>query len=215
MKRCTNPKCKNPLKPESEFYHNKSRSDGLSEWCKECQREYNAKRKQLRRDRYLEREYGILDIEMISKSQDDKCLICNEIKILIPDHNHTTGRFRALLCDFCNTKVGLHENYSVKEYLDKPEWKFLVVWLNSRNQRDSYLRCTYYICLDDYEMMEKTQNKVCGICFKICATGRNLCVDHDHQTLRVRGLLCVSCNQKLGRDDNHDILEYLNHFNNN
>ena len=64
---------------------------------------------------------------------------------------------------------------------------------------------------------------VCEICGKaetaITYTGNTnrtkpnkLCIDHDHNTKTFRGLLCVSCNSKLGWYQNHkeQIEQYLN-----
>ena len=48
-------------------------------------------------------------------------------------------------------------------------------------------------------MYEKQQGK-CAICgtMKPGKRAKHLCVDHDHETDKVRALLCVSCNNKLG-----------------
>lgn len=64
---------------------------------------------------------------------------------------------------------------------------------------------------------------VCEICGKaehaITFTGNTnrtkpnkLCVDHDHNTKQFRGLLCVSCNSKLGwyQNNKEAIEKYLN-----
>jgi hypothetical protein len=57
----------------------------------------------------------------------------------------------------------------------------------------------YNMTLDDYDAMLKTQNNQCVICGKTPEeNGKRLCVDHDHETGAVRGLLCDKCNTGLG-----------------
>jgi hypothetical protein len=56
----------------------------------------------------------------------------------------------------------------------------------------------YGITTDDYLVMLEAQNGVCVICQREDALGTRLCVDHCHETGRVRGLLCRKCNQTLG-----------------
>jgi Autographiviridae endonuclease VII len=71
----------------------------------------------------------------------------------------------------------------------------------------------YGITDDQFQEMAKTGCEACG-------TYENLCVDHDHITNEVRGILCAKCNQSLGLlgEDVSRILrlaEYLerkNHF---
>lgn len=80
-------------------------------------------------------------------------------------------------------------------------------WLrkNTRRQRSLVLQRRYGITLEDYEQMLKAQEGVCKICLEresaLSSKGdvRRLCVDHDHQTGRVRGLLCVRCNAAIAR----------------
>lgn len=43
------------------------------------------------------------------------------------------------------------------------------------------------------------QGGVCAICGRRPREGTHLHVDHDHETGRVRGLLCFSCNVAVGQ----------------
>lgn len=48
----------------------------------------------------------------------------------------------------------------------------------------------------------------CPLCSKKFGRGRPVCIDHDHKTFEVRGLLCWSCNGELGTlNDNLSWLE--------
>jgi len=66
------------------------------------------------------------------------------------------------------------------------------------NQRRSWLRIKYGITLEEYDLMFESQGGVCDICSKP-NDGKELCVDHDHTTLQVRGLLCTPCNKAIGQ----------------
>jgi Autographiviridae endonuclease VII len=57
-----------------------------------------------------------------------------------------------------------------------------------------------------YLEMFKDQGGVCAICLRD-NNNKRLCVDHDHRTGRIRGLLCNKCNGVLGYlDDNATLL---------
>ena len=57
------------------------------------------------------------------------------------------------------------------------------------------LKINYNITLEEQELMKIQQEKKC----KICSRVEPLCVDHCHTTLKVRGLLCHSCNLGIGK----------------
>lgn len=59
------------------------------------------------------------------------------------------------------------------------------------------VQVTYGLQPGEYQMMLDRQDGGCAICGKKPVTMR-LAVDHDHQTGRVRGLLCLRCNRALG-----------------
>jgi hypothetical protein len=55
----------------------------------------------------------------------------------------------------------------------------------------------YNISLEDYNKMYEEQNGKCYLCEKDIA-GREVKVDHNHKTGKVRKLLCHNCNTSLG-----------------
>lgn len=64
-----------------------------------------------------------------------------------------------------------------------------------------------------YRLKEKQEGR-CAICDETPAPARELDVDHDHTTNRVRGLLCRRCNLLLGLVDRVSIervIGYLAH----
>ena len=56
------------------------------------------------------------------------------------------------------------------------------------------LKSLYGLTKDQHRKMIEDQNGGC----KICGSGDRLVVDHDHETQKVRGILCNSCNRGLG-----------------
>jgi hypothetical protein len=68
------------------------------------------------------------------------------------------------------------------------------------------LKRKYGLTVDAFYSMIVEQKGRCLICNEIML-GRNLCVDHNHVTGKIRGLLCNHCNRMLGcAKDNSDIL---------
>lgn len=66
----------------------------------------------------------------------------------------------------------------------------------------------------DFDSMLESQGGACAICRTKEPGGRNWCVDHCHDSGKVRGILCLECNAGLGKfKDNPDFLrraiEYL------
>lgn len=63
-------------------------------------------------------------------------------------------------------------------------------------ERRQHLKHTYGLTLEDFDAMVEQQGGRCAICHRV--PPYRLCVDHDHEDGRVRGLLCVRCNSALG-----------------
>ena len=60
------------------------------------------------------------------------------------------------------------------------------------------LKYTYGITQEQYEELLAEQGGCCAICGKTPEEeGRNLSVDHDHETGEIYGILCTVCNKIL------------------
>jgi hypothetical protein len=70
--------------------------------------------------------------------------------------------------------------------------------------KEVYYRSKYGLSLDDVMKMEHSQGGRCAICqtpFEMADVRHRSgarCVDHDHDTGKVRGLICHHCNTGLG-----------------
>lgn len=72
----------------------------------------------------------------------------------------------------------------------------------------------YKISKEDFMSLAERQGNMCAVC-KVDATGleHRLCVDHDHYTNEIRGLLCHDCNTATGWiHDRPEVAEQLAHY---
>jgi len=66
----------------------------------------------------------------------------------------------------------------------------------------------YGITPEDYDHLYRQQGGVCAICKVVPPLGKPLQVDHDHETKKVRGLVCHGCNLIIGHaKDNTERLD--------
>lgn len=107
MKVCI--KCKNEL-PDDQFHKRtyKTGNVGLQSSCKTCSSKQRAK--YYKPHDAARRKFKLSDEEytaLIEKSQ-GHCSVCDRplTKVCI-DHDHKTGRVRGVLCNNCNTALGL------------------------------------------------------------------------------------------------------------
>jgi len=87
---------------------------------------------------------------------------------------------------------------------------------DKRTRRIVSIERIYGLSEEDYMEKIDGQRNLCAIC-GTKPEGKVLCVDHDHKTGNVRGLLCGNCNVGLGnfRDDIKIIesaIEYLKKY---
>lgn len=122
------------------------------------------------------------------------------------------------MCRPCYTSIYYKEYYkdpanaekrraAVKRHADKQgdEWRY-----------NRWLQHKFGITIEVYNKMLTRQNGTCAVC-KTSDPGHGrkfFCVDHDHKTERIRGLLCDDCNLAAGKlKDNPDaalaLAEYL------
>lgn len=66
------------------------------------------------------------------------------------------------------------------------------------SDRRSYLKRSFGMTLEQYDAMLSAQGGGCAICGRPPSARISLHVDHDHDTGRIRALLCFPCNNALG-----------------
>jgi len=80
----------------------------------------------------------------------------------------------------------VRRNKYAREYAQRPEKKL--------RRKAYHYQWRYGITLEELEQLKQKQKGLCAICGE--NPGDQL--DHDHDTGKVRGLLCIICNQALG-----------------
>ena len=93
-------------------------------------------------------------------------------------------------------------------------------YINNREKITNRELKKYSVSVEEYNAMLEAQNKVCAICkqpetARVNNKVKRLSIDHNHETGKVRGLLCHNCNILIGQaKDNvkilHNAAEYLN-----
>lgn len=155
-------------KDEGGFHKDKSKKDGLFSSCRECEKRFHAAN-----------ESGI-------KERNKKYREENKTKIKEGQKKWREENKEILK----QKKKHYRENYqdkikeSRKKYKEKHPGRI----------RDQEIRKKYGITLQQKDQMCDRQN---GCCI-ICGIKSKLVIDHDHDTGRVRGLLCSCCNTGIG-----------------
>ncbi|HAM41948.1 MAG TPA: hypothetical protein DCP69_11645 [Candidatus Omnitrophica bacterium] len=79
----------------------------------------------------------------------------------------------------------------------KPSWAHLHPIRIRELTKRRHLAKLYGISMEEYDRWLEAQNGRCAIC-EAEPSRRMLAVDHDHETGKIRGLLCTRCNVAIG-----------------
>lgn len=74
-----------------------------------------------------------------------------------------------------------------------------------RKAKDRRLRTRYGITLEQFEEVFAAQGGVCAVCKR---SDKVMCLDHNHKTLKFRGIVCLNCNLRVigGARDKDELL---------
>ena len=120
-------------------------------------------------------------------------------------------------CKTCNEIKPLSEYWKMSKSADGLQYSCKPCCLELRRKyatpdykQEQYLKNTYGLSKEDYEMMYLRQGFCCEICgiHETEAPRGKLFVDHCHETDAVRDLLCLNCNTALGHfKDNPELMQ--------
>jgi hypothetical protein len=112
------------------------------------------------------------------------CKSCNTVKYLeyfSPNYKGLYGR--AQKCRICSAKVSAENRNPIKE-------------------------AVYKYKITEERALELKAHTSCFICGLPNRENKALCIDHDHTTGKVRGMLCDDCNLSLGKmKDSKELLQ--------
>ena len=136
------------------------------------------------------------------------CIDCKEIKSFFEFYmrSKNNGRPKSI-CKKCdNIRWGNYRSKDEnKSKLRKSgqNWSLKNSVRKAATSRSWYLKRDFGITLEEYNEMLRQQNEVCSICGRKERIKRfkNLAVDHDKVSGKIRGLLCNHCNTAIGKLD--------------
>lgn len=83
-----------------------------------------------------------------------------------------------------------------------------------RYESDRGMRRYYNMTIEQKEEMWQKQWRLCHICCRDIPALKDACVDHEHTTDQVRGILCQNCNKALGflNDNKQTMLNMIDYI---
>ena len=197
------------IKPHSDFqiaiYRNRwgSETPRCTATCLQCVRDYGVYR---------------------AKKHEKRCIFCCETKPIAEFHSHRyitrTGKQSTRLmsgCKVCNLEALRRRRAANPEHYKAKDAEFRERNRDLRRQQGKQYYAVhrdvialyaqrhrlkkYGLSLEEYARMAESQEGRCAACGNVpdvMTYKRNLFVDHCHETGKVRGLLCHSCNVASG-----------------
>lgn len=186
-------KC-NQTKSLSSFGKDSRNKDGLQGICEACRKIS----KQLGRDKRAAEGPLITS----SFKTCNKCSTTKKGRDFYRDNGISDGL--STICKSCKDESSgkWKENNREAYNANMREWRAN----NKEEVKNIDLNRNYGISLEKFNEMLTAQSGVCATCSKPPRGVRPLCVDHDHNTGKVRGLLCYGCNRLMVLVDNPELL---------
>lgn len=155
--------------------------DGLQGTCEDCRREKK------RISRVLRREQGVKVV--VTEKTCNECDKTKSVDLFFKDSGISDGYMGR--CKECKTKQAMKWRTENRETYNA----------NQRLQhKKNYTRNRLYrydLTPAQYQQLVTDQNNLCAVCLKPPAEGKELVIDHCHDSEAVRGLLCYKCNRDM------------------
>lgn len=150
----------------------------------------------------------------------NKCLQLLSLEMF--KYNDAVKKYLRPFCIPCDRQYA-SEQYSEKSYVKERvlstsrQWRKLNPYTSEQIRRHN-LKKNHNITIEQYNQMVIDQEQVCALCGNNDpkTKNNNWNIDHNHNTNKIRGLLCMSCNTSLGhyekliqRVGNENIVKYL------
>jgi hypothetical protein len=138
-----------------------------------------------------------------------KCQLCFGTKPLSEFYKDRSGTQHFRYCIDCSKAQGKKyrsERMGPEEKARRAQWsrewrERLSPKEKAALYRKGNLKSLYGMTVEEYSRRLAMQGGCCAICNEPPQSGRNLHVDHCHESGGIRGLLCSSCNTGMGLFD--------------
>lgn len=129
------------------------------------------------------------------------------------------GKWKCSMCKEYKTPDNYYNNKNTTNKLDPQCKECRKTYYSTEKMNKYFIKSKYGMTVEEYDILSEKQGGVCAICGKPEPDQKRsrLCIDHDHETGKVRGLLCSQCNFALGNfnDDISSLLKAAEYLTNN